>query len=84
MIEIVGGKASAQVMLDSVEESVVTQLHSMLNSDVLAGSKIRIMSDCHVGKGSVVGFTSTIQDKVCPNITGVDLSCGIYSWNKAR
>lgn len=72
MIETTGGKASAQIFLDTVDESVVTQLHSMLNSDVLAGSKIRIMPDTHAGKGSVVGLTATISDKVTPNIVGVN------------
>ena len=84
MIEIIGGKASAQIFIDTVDESVITQLYAMLNSDVLAGSKIRIMPDTHAGKGSVIGFTGTIQDKICPNIVGVDIGCGIYSWNLGK
>lgn len=35
------------------------------------------MPDVHCGKGSVVGFTSTLGEKVIPNVIGVDIGCGI-------
>ena len=37
------------------------------------------MPDVHAGKGCTIGTTMTIQDKVCPNIVGVDLGCGMYT-----
>ena len=33
------------------------------------------MPDTHAGKGSVIGTTMTITDKVIPNIVGVDIGC---------
>lgn len=82
MIQILGkNNTSVDIMLDEVEESVLTQLYSMLNSDVFLNSKVAIMPDTHAGKGSVVGLTATIEDRVCPNVVGVDIGCGIYSWN---
>ena len=38
-------------------------------------SKIRIMPDCHAGKGCTIGTTITITDKVTPNLVGVDIGC---------
>ena len=37
---------------------------------------IRIMPDCHAGKGSVIGFTIEMTEKVIPNVIGVDIGCG--------
>ena len=36
------------------------------------------MPDVHAGKGCTIGTTMTITDKVCPNIVGVDIGCGMY------
>lgn len=43
------------------------------------GSQIRIMPDVHTGKGCTIGTTMTVTDKVCPNIVGVDIGCGMYT-----
>lgn len=43
----------------------------------MGDSKIRIMPDCHQGKGCVIGFTATLNDRVVPNLVGVDIGCGI-------
>ena len=39
--------------------------------------KIRIMPDAHDGRGAVVGFTSTIGDKIIPQMIGSDIGCGV-------
>jgi RNA-splicing ligase RtcB len=35
------------------------------------------MPDCHAGAGCVIGTTMTITDKICPNLVGVDIGCGV-------
>lgn len=35
------------------------------------------MSDCHSGKGCVIGTTMTITNKIVPNLVGVDIGCGM-------
>ena len=35
------------------------------------------MPDCHAGAGCVIGTTMIITDKVCPNLIGVDIGCGV-------
>lgn len=37
------------------------------------------MPDVHAGKGCTIGTTMTVAGKVCPNIVGVDIGCGMYT-----
>jgi len=65
-------------MIDDVEESCVSQIHHFTNHLAFT-NPVAIMSDCHAGKGSVIGFTMEMTDKIIPNVIGVDLSCGVRS-----
>ena len=40
---------------------------------------VAIMSDCHTGKGSCIGFTMKLTDKLIPAVVGVDIGCGLTS-----
>jgi RNA-splicing ligase RtcB len=35
------------------------------------------MPDTHAGKGSVIGFTQTLGEFICPSTVGVDIGCGM-------
>lgn len=61
----------------NLEESALKQIEEFSNAPICDGSKIRIMPDAHSGKGCVIGTTMTINDKICPNIVGVDIGCGV-------
>lgn len=76
-MELQGKYNKAVVFNDFVEEETISQILELCNQEFLKDSKIRIMSDCHAGKGCVVGTTLTISDKVVPNLVGVDVSCGV-------
>lgn len=67
MFEIKGRYTKAQIMIDAVEESCIAQIFEMCNNEAFSNS-IAIMPDCHSGKGSVVGFTMPIGDKIIPNV----------------
>lgn len=62
----------------TVEHECRKQVETLANCPAFEGAKIRIMPDCHAGKGCVVGFTANLGDKVIPNVVGVDLGCGVY------
>lgn len=36
-----------------------------------------MMPDIHAGAGCTIGTTMTIKDKICPNLVGVDIGCGM-------
>ncbi len=77
MIELQGKHASARIMTDYVEAEAISQIYTFLNHQAFDGLGIRIMPDVHAGKGAVVGFTSTLGNKIIPNVVGVDIGCGV-------
>jgi Uncharacterized conserved protein len=77
MIELIGKYNSCKIYATTLDNNVISQIYGMLNYEAFKGEKIRIMPDTHAGKGSVVGFTSTITDKVIPMVVGVDIGCGV-------
>jgi len=81
MITISGKYNSAIVYTDTVEETAVEQIKTLCGQEFVEGSNIRIMPDVHAGKGCTIGFTMAIQDKVCPNLVGVDIGCGMRTVN---
>ena len=58
-------------------ETLDEQLNIIRNSEAYREQDIAIMCDAHAGKGAVVGFTSTYDDKIIPNTCGVDLCCRV-------
>jgi RNA-splicing ligase RtcB len=73
-----GEYTDAIVMLPEreLEDGVIDQIQTMIDHEAFT-NKVRIMPDCHVGKGSVIGFTMPLGDKVVPVVVGVDVSCGM-------
>ena len=79
MLEIKGKVSTAVCYAAVVEDEAIEQIRRMCDHDFTANSKIRIMPDVHAGKGCTIGTTMTIEDKVVPNIVGVDIGCGMYT-----
>ena len=79
MIKIRGKKNNAICFASQIDEKALEQIKRMCDYDLTLGSQIRIMPDVHAGKGCTIGTTMTIVDKVCPNIVGVDIGCGMYT-----
>ena len=77
MIELHGKYAQAKVFTDVVDEASISQVINLLNQPYVEGSRIRMMPDIHAGAGCTIGTTITIGDKVCPNLVGVDIGCGM-------
>lgn len=77
MFILKGKYSEAVVYTDNVDNNCISQIYGFLNNEAFKDLKIRIMPDTHSGKGSVIGFTSTIKDKVIPNVVGIDVGCGM-------
>ncbi len=77
MLELKGKYAEAKVFTDVVDQASVAQVINLLNQPYTAGSRIRMMPDIHAGAGCTIGTTMTIGDRVCPNLVGVDIGCGM-------
>ena len=68
---------SAKVYTDNIDNETISQIINLCNQKAFENSSIKIMPDCHAGKGCTVGTTMTITDKVVPNLVGVDIGCGV-------
>ena len=79
MFEIKGKFNTAVCYAKVADEGAIEQIRRMCDYALTEGSRIRIMPDVHAGKGCTIGTTMTVTDKVCPNIVGVDIGCGMYT-----
>ncbi|MBP3322010.1 MAG: RtcB family protein [Clostridia bacterium] len=79
MIEIIGTYNSAKCFTDRLEQGAYDQIKAVCDQQAFADSTIRIMPDVHAGIGCTIGTTMTIEDKVVPNMVGVDIGCGMYT-----
>ena len=73
-----------KIFTNNIEEEALNQINTLLEQPMFADSKIRIMPDVHAGKGCTIGFTSTYDDKIIPNLVGVDLFCGMLCYNLGK
>ena len=80
MFEVHGKYTQAKVFAENVETECVSQIQAMTNA-VQFTNPIAIMPDTHSGKGSVIGFTMPMSDKISPQVTGVDIGCGMLATN---
>lgn len=77
MIKIKGKYNTAKVFTDNLEGEAAAQILELCNEEFVKDSVIRIMPDAHAGAGCTIGTTMTIQDKIVPNLVGVDIGCGM-------
>ena len=80
MKEIEGKYTSAIIFANDISKGVIEQTLNICNHPIFEGSKVRIMPDCHEGKGCTIGFTAELPKNggIIPNIIGVDQSCGMF------
>lgn len=79
-MKIQGKYNEAIIYAEEIDNAALTQLYGMLSIPSFAGSTIRIMPDVHFGKGSVVGFTMSLNEFVSPSVVGVDIGCGVDAY----
>lgn len=72
-----GTYTSAAIFAENIEDYALAQIQMLLDNPAFAGSKVRIMPDVHPGKVGTIGFTSTITDRILPNVVGIDIGCGV-------
>ena len=79
MIQINGKYNFANVMIDDIDAETRKQIQGFCNNPSFKGSYIAIMPDCHAGAGSCIGFTMQMNDRIIPDVVGVDIGCGMLS-----
>lgn len=77
MFEMQSKNGVVKVYAKTIEQEAISQICAMANSPIGENAHIRIMPDAHAGAGCTIGTTMVVTDKVCPNVVGVDLGCGV-------
>lgn len=70
-----------KIFAKTIDPEAQKQVRQMAESEAYRNCKIRIMPDCHAGKGCTVGTVIETRGKVVPNTEGVDIGCGMLVWN---
>lgn len=78
MIEIKGQYTDALIYTNNPQEAAISQIEELVNQPFMKGAKVRIMPDYHAGKGCVIGTTIALNNRVVPNLVGVDVGCGVF------
>lgn len=81
MFKVKGKYNTAEIFQkeELVEKSCIDQIKLLMDQPFVEGEDIRIMPDCHTGKGVCIGYTQTLRNrKVCPSLVGVDIGCGVF------
>jgi len=76
---VIEGRVPIYLYAKEVEPEVRAQIERLKDLPFFR-DKIVIMPDCHAGKGCVIGFTGYFDEVVIPNIVGVDIGCGVYTY----
>lgn len=81
MYEVNGKYTSAKIFTSVEDIDVTEQTLAICNHPIFKDCEVRIMPDCHKGKGCTIGFTAEMpkNGEIIPNIIGVDQSCGMLT-----
>ena len=66
-----------KIFASIIDDATKAQIQNLSTSEAYKDSVIRIMPDCHVGKGCTIGSVIRYTDKVIPSTVGVDIGCGM-------
>ena len=78
MRTVTGKYNTAKIFTDLVDENSIEQVKGLLDQPFVENQTVRFMPDIHAGAGCTVGTTMTVKDKICPNLIGVDIGCGMF------
>ena len=73
-----------KIFAKTIEDACREQAMNLAHQEAFKDAKIRIMPNCHAGKGCTIGFTANLGEKVVPNLVGVDIGCGVYCANLGK
>ena len=66
-----------KIYAKTIEDKAIEQIEALSDSDAYSGCQIRIMPDCHAGKGCTIGTVIELDKRVVPSTVGVDIGCGM-------
>ncbi len=83
-IHIIGNYNEAVVYAKALEANCENTIRQYLDHPAFAGTKVRVMPDVHLGKGTVIGWTATYSSHLIPSVIGLDIGCGVCACNLGK
>jgi RNA-splicing ligase RtcB len=83
-ILVKGKYNTAHVYAKALETTCENKILHYLNHPAFKDTKVRIMPDVHLGKTTVIGWTSTYEDLIIPSVIGTDIGCGVFACNLGK
>jgi RNA-splicing ligase RtcB len=83
-ILVKGKHNEAIVYAKAVEAPCENKIRQYLDHPAFSGTKVRIMPDVHLGKSTVIGWTSTYDTLIIPSYLGLDIGCGVCACNLGK
>jgi len=77
MREIQGRYTEAIINTNVVDNKTLNTFIEMCNQSIFKNSKINVLPNCYMKDGYPSGFTMTYKDKICPEMVGKDIGCGV-------
>lgn len=79
-----GAYNQAKIFTEDVDAACQEQITDILDDGDYKHCQIRVMPDCHAGKGCVIGLTMMVDkdklDYINPELVGVDIGCGVTAY----
>ena len=69
--------SNVKIFASIVDDATKKQVETLAASEAYRDAVIRVMPDCHAGKGCTIGSVIGYADRVVPNTVGVDIGCGM-------
>lgn len=76
---IAGKHSTAHVMMNALDEATHAQIQAFVDDPSFRRPCISIMPDCHAGATPCIGFTMLMNDRIIPDVVGVDIGCGMLA-----
>lgn len=81
-MEIKGKHNTINIFTDNIDSNCYGQLQLLANDEQYKDFIIKIMPDCHAGKGCTIGTTMIGKKDIAvnPSLVGVDIGCGVTAF----
>lgn len=83
-IVVKGRHNEARLYAKALEAACENKIRCYLDHPAFADTTVRVMPDVHLGKTTVIGWTSTYTTRVIPSVIGLDIGCGVCACNLGR
>lgn len=70
--------SNVKIFAEQPDNETIAMIDELAKLPFFAKQQIRVMPDCHAGKGTVIGFSAPYDKCIIPSVIGVDIGCGMF------